>query len=244
MLPGHGPLQGHRDPQLGRVLHKHVPLVFLRRGLTVLPEQLHRLVHLFKGGFQLRRVLPLQQALPHRRKAVAHFIVEPGLERHDLLFPGHLLHILRQPAQLPVHPQQLLILPQQLLPLALQVCHLRKDALHMGAAPLPEHGLLRVEPAGAVRQHKGRIFAVHPSAMGGGPHLLVQLFQRLQIPAGEGTVDPEHLPVAQPDDAVRGKVAHRRGQVVKALLDGAAGDVVRVQPLLQFVPHSGAPPSK
>ena len=41
----------------------------------------------------------------------------------------------------------------------------------------------------------------HRSLGGGSPHLLVQLLQRLQIPAGEGTVDPEHLPVAQPEDA-------------------------------------------
>ena len=41
----------------------------------------------------------------------------------------------------------------------------------------------------------------HRGLGSGGPHLLVQLLQRLQIPAGEGTVDPEHLPVAQPEDA-------------------------------------------
>lgn len=37
----------------------------------------------------------------------------------------------------------------------------------------------------------------HRGLRSGSPHLLVQLLQRLQIPAGEGTVDPEHLPVAQ-----------------------------------------------
>ena len=41
----------------------------------------------------------------------------------------------------------------------------------------------------------------HRGLGSGSPHLLVQLLQRLQIPAGEGTVDPEHLPVAQPEDA-------------------------------------------